>query len=403
MRLHQHALLAAALLLLVLPATVAAHSRSRSYSTIIPTDAGARLRLRVPDLELSRLAFVSGGRLQDAETLAAYLASRLTVFSDGSPCIPARPARLAAAAGWTAIEWAVACPGAGPLEVESRLFREMAPSHLHFARVPRPDGTFAERVLGAGEPRWRIPRVNAKGDAEGSALGAYVLLGVEHILSGWDHLAFVVALLLLASSLAEVATLVTAFTVAHSLTLALALLGIVRPEPAGVEALIGCSIALVAAENASILAGNDRVVPVAVSGSLLAAAVLVPAQATAVPALGLAGLALFAACHFALLRRARRPTALRAAVAFAFGLVHGFGFAGVLATLALPQERLLAALFGFNLGVEIGQLCVVGIVWPVLRRLARTGEGRYRRAVAEAGSAVIAGLGVFWFVTRMFG
>jgi hypothetical protein len=396
-------LLLAGALSLALPATVLAHARSQSFSTIVPTETGARLRLRVADIELSRLGALANGPAADSGGLAAYLASGLAVFSGDGRCAPARPVRLATMAGWTAVEWTVTCPGTEPLEIESGLFREVASSHLHFARVPQPDGSFAERVLGPDEPRWRVPRLAAGEGAEGGTLGAYAVLGIEHILSGWDHLVFVLALLLLASSLAEVATLVTAFTVAHSLTLALASLGIVRPEGTAVEALIGCSIALVAAENASILSGYSRIVPATVSGALLVAAVLVGARGVTVLALGLVGLALFAACHMALLRRARRPAPLRAAVAFAFGLVHGFGFAGVLASVALPRGRLATALFGFNLGVEIGQLWVVGLAWPALRLLARAGQGRYHRAVAEVGSAAIAGLGVFWFVTRTFG
>ncbi len=81
----------------------------------------------------------------------------------------------------------------------------------------------------------------------GASLPDYIMLGIQHILSGWDHLAFVLALIFLASTLGEVATLVTGFTVAHSVTLGLAVLGVVRPEGVAVEALIGFSIVLVAA------------------------------------------------------------------------------------------------------------------------------------------------------------
>jgi hypothetical protein len=140
-----------------------------------------------------------------------------------------------------------------------------------------------------------------------------------------------------------------------------------------------------------------------VTGGLLACAVLAAFGIGNVPALALAGLALFAGCHFGLLDRVDRPARLRAAVAFAFGLVHGFGFAGVLAQMDLPRERLAAALFGFNAGVEIGQLAVVLAFWPVLRLVARLGGDRALRPVAELGSAAICGLGLFWFVTRTFG
>jgi hypothetical protein len=104
-----------------------------------------------------------------------------------------------------------------------------------------------------------------------------------------------------------------------------------------------------------------------------------------------------------MLERVERPARLRAAVAFAFGLVHGFGFAGVLAELELPRERLAAALFGFNVGVELGQLAVVVAVWPLLRLLARPADGRPLRALAEIASAAICGLGLFWFLTRTLG
>jgi hypothetical protein len=123
----------------------------------------------------------------------------------------------------------------------------------------------------------------------------------------------------------------------------------------------------------------------------------------AVPRLGLLGVSLFTLCHFGLLRTSPRPARLRAAVAFAFGLVHGFGFAGVLAELELPTARLASALFGFNLGVELGQLGVVALVWPLLRQLERRAGARPARRLAEVASAAICGLGLYWFVVRSFG
>ena len=88
-------------------------------------------------------------------------------------------------------------------------------------------------------------------------------------------------------------------------------------------------------------------------------------------------------------------------MAFAFGLVHGFGFAGILAELTLPTDRLAPALFGFNVGVELGQLAVVLLVWPALRALATRAADGYR-VVAEVASAAICGLGLYWFVLRAF-
>jgi hypothetical protein len=118
-------------------------------------------------------------------------------------------------------------------------------------------------------------------------------------------------------------------------------------------------------------------------------------------ALAWTGLALFSACHFGLLRRSQRPARLRALLSFAFGLVHGFGFAGVLMELELPVGRLLPALLGFNVGVELGQLAVVAVSWPLIVLLAQRSRAAHRLAV-EAGSAAILALGVFWLVGRSF-
>jgi hypothetical protein len=121
-----------------------------------------------------------------------------------------------------------------------------------------------------------------------------------------------------------------------------------------------------------------------------------------VPAVTGFGLALFAACYFALLARAERPARMRFAIAFCFGLVHGFGFAGVLSEAALAPERVVPALLGFNLGVEIGQLAIVAVLWPVLAALARLRDGRWHRALLEVGSGVVCALGTYWWIARGF-
>jgi hypothetical protein len=381
----------------------AAHTRSVSYSSWKLDASGATVSVRIPLLELSRLAFDpvvdvgSGGRA------AEYLATHLTLRAGDALCAATgTPTAAPAPKGWAHFRWRVACAASGPRSVESAVLLDVAPSHLHFARVRGADGKVTERVLAEGDEAWALDGGSAAAGAGTSFLG-YVGLGLEHIVTGWDHLAFLGALLLLAHTLREVATLVTAFTLAHSVTLALAALGLVRPDAVAVESLIGFSIALVAAENAWLLAGRDRTIPAIAIGLLLAMAALAALGVGSLRPLALLGLGLFSLCHFALLDGATRPARLRAAIAFAFGLVHGFGFAGILAEMELPADRLVHALVGFNVGVELGQLAVVAMLWPLLRLLARWQEGRVERLVAEAGSAAICGIGLFWFLTRAFG
>lgn len=387
---------------LLLAAPAEAHRRSLSYSTWTLLPDGARVHARVSQLDLSRLglAYLPSGGPDDP--VAAYLATRLGLLAGDAACAPsALPTPREAPEGWAVYAWRVRCPDDAARTILSSLFLDVAPSHMHFARI---DGTGApegatERVLSEAQRTWPLAGSDADDAGSGTTLAGYLRLGVEHILTGWDHLAFVLALLLLAGTLGEVAALVTSFTVAHSITLGLATLGLVRPESAAVEALIGFSIALVAAENGWILGGRRRVVPLVVTGGLV---LLALAPGAAVGRAALLGLALFSLCHFGLLARSPRPARLRAAVAFAFGLVHGFGFAGILAELELPTARLVPALFGFNVGVELGQLAVVLAVWPLLRAVGRLAGGEAGRWVAEVGSAVVCGLGLYWFLVRSF-
>ncbi len=398
--------LAALAVALFLASAASAHTRSTSYSSWELEGREARVRFRIPQLELTRLPWGIVVAPRFAPKLGRYLTDGLRLEAGGVPCpLVDGPRALAAPSGRALLEWRVRCPAEGALAIESDLMREVAPSHLHFARLRAQDGGITERVLAGAERSWTLPGPGAGGDAPsaGSSVQRYVALGVEHIATGYDHLVFLLGLLLLASRAREVITIVTGFTLAHSLTLGLAALGRVRPEAAAVEALIGLSIALVATENGWLLSGRRRVVPRVVIGVLGAAAALAAAGVGAVPATTLLGLTLFAACYFALLERAPQPARLRFAIAFCFGLVHGFGFAGVLAEVALPQGRLLPALLGFNLGVEVGQLAIVALVWPLLTLLARVQAGRWHRPVLEVGTAAVCGLGVFWWVERAFG
>ena len=404
--------LALAVALGLVPGAALAHGRSLSYSSWTLAPDGAVVRLRVPLLEMTRIGIDPLADPTAPVQIGRVLTSHVRLSSGGEPCVPVGdPRPTAAPEGWAVFEWRTHCKDPGPLAITSTLLLDVAPDHLHFARAELPGGEVSERVLSEAEPTWQIGVIGAAGAAkpagtpklEGTSLASYVVLGVQHILYGSDHLAFVLALVLLAASLREVAVLITGFTLAHAVTLGLAVLGAVRPAPTAIDALIGFSIALVAAEDGWLLGGRGRAVPWTVAIGLLALALLAALGHGSVPALALLGLALFSFCHFGLLDRAERPARLRAAVAFAFGLIHGFGFAGVLAEMELPRARLATALFGFNAGVELGQLAVVAALWPVLALLARVQDGRWHRRTAEIGAAGICGLGVYWFLTRALG
>ena len=380
------------LLLIAVASLASAHDRGTSYSTWTIDDRSATVVVRFTALDLSRFDWAAG-EVSDA-VVAEHVLEGVRLFAGDTTCATsARPQRLAAEEGTIALEWSLRCPEEGALEIRADLFFDVAPTHLHFATVRRSGATPVERVLSERDHRWTLVEASSPSP---TSLGAYVVLGIEHILSGYDHLAFLFALLLVAFSVREVASIVTGFTAAHSLTLALAVTGTVRPAPGAIEALIGLSIALVAAENLWLADRRGRAVPFAVAAVLAALALGAAAGAGRVPALTLAGLALFSGCYFALLASASAPQRLRWCVAFLFGLLHGFGFATVLSDAGLPAARLAGALFGFNAGVELGQLAIVAAAWPLLRALRRP-------LTIELASTGVVALGVFWFVSRAYG
>jgi hydrogenase/urease accessory protein HupE len=174
---------------------------------------------------------------------------------------------------------------------------------------------------------------------------SFFTLGVEHILIGFDHLLFLLALVLRGGNAWSLLKIVTAFTIAHSITLALAALNIIVLPSRLVEGAIALSIAYVAAEN------------------------------------------LFA----------KRPASHRWAVSFVFGLVHGVGFSSVLREIGLPQDGLVWALLGFNLGVEAGQAIAVLATLPLLLYLRRT---RFEARTVAAVSVIVLVAGLALFVER---
>ncbi len=382
----------ALLLGLLVPTSVLAHQKSVSYSKWTLLEDGAIAEVRVRWLELTSLPAVrdAADTPFDRSIVLPYLQSKLYLEADAGPCeaIPSSTTWLAAERGWLRVEWRVRC-SSPPASLHSELFTSLI-NHVHLATVLGP--VPIDVVLSSTAPRAAIDSTSKTGGAGG--IGSYLRLGVEHILSGWDHLAFLLLLIVVARRLREVAVLVTGFTVGHSVTLAAAAFGVVVPHARAVEATIAASILIVALENVDMerLRGGVLVI--------LGAVVFFAASAAFGGLSAFWGLALFTACYFALLRTRTGAGRLRWVIACLFGFVHGLGFSGVLLEQELPRAQLVQALFGFNVGVELGQLAIVACIWPILQWLRSRELGT---AVVDATSFAGVALGTFALVIRVFG
>ena len=296
--------------------------------------------------------------------IAAYALARLRLDADGAACSLTAGRQLVdehTDGAYTVLEFSARCSHAPrSLAVDYTLFNELDPQHRGLLRLDYA-GQTRSAVLGPQAPNQAfelqvISRLRQFLD--------YGREGVGHIWVGYDHILFLLSLLLPAvlwwrggagwqpverfrTALVDVLRIVTAFTVAHSITLSLATLGLVAPPSRWVESAIALSVVLAALNNVWPLVHGRRWL-----------------------------------------------------VAFGFGLIHGFGFASVLQDLGLPREALVLALVGFNLGVEAGQLAIIAVFLPLAFAARRTAF--YRRGVLVAGSLLIALVAGIWLVERAF-
>ncbi len=411
------ALVLVALALLAAPGSARAHTRSQSFSTWDVRGGDVVAIFSAPVYEATRLVPLAPDAGNLDAMLRDHLAAQIRVARGGTDCAPiAAPRSLAARTGLARVELRFACPTPGALQITNDAFFEVAPSHVHYARVAI-DGAPAEELLFSNASRARSTG-GAAGDA--ASFAAYVRLGIEHIFAGADHVAFLLALLLLCRRLRDVLLLVTGFTLGHSLTLSLAVLGYVRPDVAVVESLIGFTIALVAAENVAVRLRAGRWLLAGGAAVGLAALAFAHARTgTGLPAVTSLGLALFVLAYLPFAADPAQALRLRPLLTLVFGLVHGFGFANVLLELGLARAHLARALLGFNLGVEIGQLAIVALLWlafgSALALWLRSTRGlrsadpasapgpaetRLPAFAVDVLSAALCGLGIHWFVAR---
>ena len=288
-----------------------------------------------------------------ADAIGAYVvANAVIVGEDGKLCDPGRPG-VAADGDGVAVRTRWTCAAsAGKLRYRNTLLLDVSPAARQVVLMGS-GANATQDLLDASHTETRLSE--AARPSLAAVVQRYIGAGIEHIFLGYDHIAFVIAIVLWARRLWPVVKVITAFTIAHSVTLSLAALDIVSVPSSIVEPAIAASIVFVAVENF-----------------------------------------------------VSRRIEKRWYVAFVFGFIHGFGFASALQEFGLPRNALLPALASFNIGVEIGQVAIVSLVLPALLALDRvlapglsSDAAPPRRAVAVYPvSAVITILGTFWFLVR---
>jgi hydrogenase/urease accessory protein HupE len=345
----------AALLVSVLPAS--AHPTPFSYLDVrvneraIDVDVVAHIIDIAHDLQIDPPEQLFDPTVLDRRSadLQSLLGSRFHLRADGAELAAAEWSHPVAVPDRQSIRLTATFPIArtpGTVTLDALMF-PYDPQHQSFINFYESDSLALQAIL--DHSKTTVEYFSGTRQGVWAVIKRFVPAGIHHILIGPDHLLFLVGLLLLGGTLRQLATVVSAFTVAHSITLSLAALSILSPPARIIEPAIALSIVYVGANNLMVRGGRD----------------------------------------------------MRAWIAFAFGFIHGFGFANVLREMDLPRLALGWSLFAFNFGVEVGQLIVVVAVATALAWL-RTRSEAAGRQLAYVGSVAVIAAGTFWFIQRVF-
>ncbi|MCY1014236.1 HupE/UreJ family protein [Pyxidicoccus sp. MSG2] len=329
--------------LLALAAPASGHPLDMSTLTVQVEQDRVLQLLTIRKDSVEELLGPDGARLPPEELMAALFSATLgasDLSAGDAPC-ELLPVDLEPGDGNFRLSTAATCPARGPLKQRFGFLQRVKGEGQSLIVLADIDGESSRQVADAAHPDITLAR---QGQTEEHGFLGFIRMGVEHIFTGYDHLVFLLGLLLAGASLRRLLLVVTSFTVAHSITLGLAALAVVSLPSQWVESAIALSIIVVAVLNLFGMKGDKRWM-----------------------------------------------------LAFGFGLIHGFGFASALAELELSRSELTAALFGFNMGVELGQATLVLLALPLLLLLRRS---RFAFRVELVLSVASIGVALYWLWQR---
>ena len=379
------------------------HNRSQSFSDWEITDNIATAVFTAKSREITRLQSQSNQSLDTL--LVGHLISAISVSQDSLPCSSTEVVRpIPSALGYVRVRLVFDCGASlGDISISINSFFNVASSHVHYANMSLNRGPSYQYLFTNKQRQHEITNQLATSSHWFDSITQFVLIGIEHIFGGIDHIAFLLALLLLLRSLKVLVWMVTGFTLGHSITLALAALGWVIPDLDIVEAAIGFTIALVAVQNIAVLTGNHRQITYFSVAGLLLIVLINLIWNIGLSALSGLGLALFTLAYLWNSADEHLSANLRLVTSVIFGLIHGFGFASALTETGLANTQLLPALLGFNLGIELGQIVIIAVVWALLQQIRQSRFLTDTRLVIDLVSAALCGLGLYWFIGRSYG
>ncbi len=385
-----------------------AHYFSESFSKWNVVDNKVEANFSLLTLESTRIFQVENYQkimfeenLSETDVFKIYLSQHLKVTSEGKSCSPVDEIKeLNSQEGSLNLSLNFECPSNKEIKIINNALFNLVQSHIHIARIYIDNNLYTEKALFFNDQSIDLNE-EKENNSFSNSFYKFFSLGLDHILSGYDHLLFILGLLLLVTNFKRLLLVITGFTIGHSLTLSLSVINIIQVKSSLVEALIGYTIMFVGLEYLYKENNDHRVSMIFITTLSLLLLIFGNLINPNFPYFLILGILLFSLGYFYLLKNLNSENNLLSIITIIFGLIHGFGFGGFLLGSKISSENIFSGLLGFNLGVEVGQIIFVLLILLIYKLLMTLKITKIIEVMKNLSFFAVVFFGFFFFIQRL--
>ena len=385
-----------------------AHYFSESFSKWNVVDNKVEANFSLLTLESTRIFQVENYQkimfeenLSETDVFKIYLSQHLKVTSEGKNCsLVDEIKELNSQEGSLNLSLNFECPSNKEIIIINNALFNLVQSHIHIARIYIDNNLYTEKALFFNDQSIDLNE-EKENNSFSNSFSKFFSLGLDHILSGYDHLLFILGLLLLVTNLKRLLLVITGFTIGHSLTLSLSVINIIQVKSSLVEALIGYTIMFVGLEYLYKENNDHRVSMIFITTLSLLLLIFGNLINPNFPYFLILGILLFSLGYFYLLKNLNSENNLLSIITIIFGLIHGFGFGGFLLGSKISSENIFSGLLGFNLGVEVGQIIFVLLILLIYKLLMTLKITKIIEVMKNLSFFAVVFFGFFFFIQRL--
>ena len=385
-----------------------AHYFSESFSKWNVVDNKVEANFSLLTLESTRIFQVENYQkimfeenLSETDVFKIYLSQHLKVTSEGKNCsLVDEIKELNSQEGSLNLSLNFECPSNKEVKIINNALFNLVQSHIHIARIYIDNNLYTEKALFFNDQSIDLNE-EKENNSFSNSFYKFFSLGLDHILSGYDHLLFILGLLLLVTNLKRLLLVITGFTIGHSLTLSLSVINIIQVKSSLVEALIGYTIMFVGLEYLYKENKDHRVSMIFITTLSILLLIFGNLINPNFPYFLILGILLFSLGYFYLLKNLNSENNLLSIITIIFGLIHGFGFGGFLLGSKISSENIFSGLLGFNLGVEVGQIIFVLLILLIYKLLMTLKITKIIEVMKNLSFFAVVFFGFFFFIQRL--